>query len=171
MPQPNEVKDAVRDHPTIQRMQERHVNIFSVGGKNVVWPPYLLLKWGETVVFRAVNTPVTMHLPMPALLGHWPEKNEETIATLKTDGIMFKIPAGGLKRFRVRDRKFDKKLKKWIKDNKLSRAYPTRTVCAYSAFCEEVGDFAEGNSSPVMILEPPDPPPSKKKPDDEQSPP
>jgi hypothetical protein len=157
--------------PLAKVAQERHVNIFSTGGKNVVWPPYLLVKEGEVVVIRAINTPVTIHLPRPAVLKHSPGAGEEIIDTLTDVGLMIEIPEGKLVRFKARERKFDKKFTGWLKSKSRSREYPKRGIYAYSAFCKKQGDFAEGNSSPVMIFEPPDPPPSKRKPGEEPGPP
>ena len=136
-----------------QSSQERHVNILSAGGKNVVWPPYLVVKEGETVVFRAVNTSATIHLPKPAVLVD----DTGNIDTQTTEGIVFQVGAGTRKRFKARKR--DTKFKNWLKAKKLTKEYPIRGAYAYSVYCQEGGDFAEGNSSPVMILEPPDPPP------------
>ena len=141
-----------------QSSQERHVNIFSAGGKNVVWPPYLVVKEGETVVFRAINTSATIHLPRPAVL----EDEAGEIETQTTDDIVFQVGEGKRKRFKARKR--DTKFKNWLKAKKLTKEYPTRGVYTYSVYCQKGGDFAEGNSSPVMILEPPDPPPPPGRP-------
>jgi len=154
------VKATIPD-PLSKNIKERHVSIFSVGGKNVVWPPYLFVKEGETVVFHAVNTPVTILLPKPAMLLDKEKKEDKRIETLTEQGVLFQIPEGKLKRFTARNRKLDKKFKKWLKDKKLAREYPIRGAYAYSVFCDKMGDFAEGNSSPVMIFEPPEPPPPR----------
>jgi hypothetical protein len=140
-----------------RNMRERHVNIFNVGGKNVVWPPYLLVKEGEEIVFRAINTSATILLPRPAVLL---DENGE-VETQTSEGVLFQIAEGERKRFRARKR--DTKFKKWLKDKKLTSDYPMRGAYPYSVFCEKSADFAEGNSSPVMIFEPPDPPPPPRK--------
>ena len=79
------------------------------------------------------------------------------INTETAEGVMFVIPEGGRKRFKVRKR--EKKFKDWLGKKKLTKQYPERGAYTYSVYCGKAGDFAEGNSAPVMILEPPDPPP------------
>ena len=137
--------------------QIRHVNIFSVGGKNVVWPPYLFVKEDEAVCIRAVNTSVTILLPKPAVLWDPAEKLE----MMSNEGVLFQIPAGGCKWFVARDRKKDTKFTRWLKTKKLTKEYPVRGAYPYSVYCDKGGDFAEGNSSPVMLVEPPPGPPPR----------
>jgi hypothetical protein len=135
--------------------KERHVNIFTSEGKSVVWPPYLLVKEGETVVFRAVDTAVTITLPSPAIF----EDPTGKVETQTDQGATFEIAEG--KRKRLKAIKRNTKFKNWLKTKKLTKQYPVRGVYSYSVYCHKTGQYAEGNSSPKLIGEPPDPPPPR----------
>jgi hypothetical protein len=118
------------------------VHIISYAGKNIVWPPVIVLDGGDTIRFRAVNTDATVFFK-GALSFEGMQNDEEILKVPKKHVLAMKVkpkvlkkgPAGGLKPEGT---------------EAVAGVYP------YSVFCSEGNDFAEGNSSPVMILEPPD---------------
>ena len=110
------------------------VTIFNYRGKNVVWPPYVVVTPKEEVVFKVVNTAATVFFPNRRIF----EKHEKAGAA---DG-------GMVIRLTLEDPPITLK----VKDGARLGAYP------FSVYCESGQDFAEGNSSPVMILEPPEAP-------------
>jgi hypothetical protein len=129
---------------------EKEVLIITVNGKNVVWPPYLVVKKLDSVVFRGVNTSATVVLPKPGLFEE--EEPEETKSGLA--GLSFRVDKGKKKRIKVRKnaqlRDFPGRIKETAND------YPVPGIYPYAVYCEDGNDFAVGNSSPVIIIEPPE---------------
>ena len=117
------------------------VYILSYSGKNIVWPPVVVLDGGDTVKFQAVNTDATIFLE-GALSFEGMEKSAESLDVPKKHTLSLKVkpqvrrqkPPGGLTPAGT---------------EALAGVYP------YSVYCVEGNDFAEGNSSPIMVLEPP----------------
>jgi len=104
------------------------VTIFSYRCKNVVWPPYVVVTPGDEIVFKAVNTTAMVFFPNGGIFE------------AHRSGEAITLPVGGEQ----------PKLK--VRDGASPGLYP------FSVYCENGPDFAEGNSSPVMIIEPPDSP-------------
>jgi hypothetical protein len=118
------------------------VLVASLKKKNIVWPPVVVLDGGDTVRFQAVNTDATIFLEgalsfegmtQQSEVFRVPKKRILEI-TVKPD-VVAQEPSGGLTAEGA---------------EAVAGAYP------YSVFCSEGCDFAEGNSSPVMLIEPPE---------------
>jgi hypothetical protein len=121
------------------------VMVISYQGKHVVWPPYVVVAQGEEVMFKAVGVDATVFLPMPEVFEETVDIHDGTARSSepvqKTDkGLVLRV---GKKHTAIRVKK------------PASPDYTTRTAYPYSVYCKEANTFAEGNSAPVMIIEPP----------------
>jgi hypothetical protein len=124
------------------------VRIINTGGKNIVWPPCLVLTHGDEFEVYAVNTSATVTLPMPA----WFEDLSGEFETNTEKGVSFRLNKGKSKKFKVRKKTELDKLpggKTLAKRHKPPKTFP------YAVYCDEGNDFAVGFSSPVMLIEPP----------------
>ena len=134
------------------------VRIISHGRKNIVWPPCVVVRQGETLTFKAINTEATVFLPKPELFEF--EGNPRPSAG---EGM-----AASRGVFKVKDRPVAVKVKlrsapagvapggkEPAEDVRVACSLPT--IYPYAVYCENGNDFAQGNSSPIMILEPPGP--------------
>lgn len=128
------------------------VTIFCTTEKSVVWPPYAIVAEGDTVIFRAVNTAAQVSLPKPALLEDVTESVISKIDTTLGEVASFRIKKKGKRRFKIRG-KGDLGS---IIAPEIVRGYDLPGAYPYSVYCEERGEYAEGGSSPVMLIEPPD---------------
>jgi hypothetical protein len=122
------------------------VMVISYQGKHVVWPPYVVVAPGEEVVFKAVGVDATVFLPMPEMFEDTVDVHDGTTRSTepaqKTDkGLVLEV---GKQHTAVRVKKTDG-----------LDAYPVRAAYPYSVYCKQANTFAEGNSAPVMIIEPP----------------
>ncbi len=132
------------------------VRIISHGSKNIVWPPCVIVKEGETVTFKAVNTEAKVFLPRPELFEF--EDNPRP-----SGGGSMAASRGVLK---VKDRPVAVKVKlrsasagvapggkEPPEEVRVASSLPT--IYPYAVYCENGNDFAEGNSAPFMVIEPP----------------
>ena len=88
-------------------------------------PGHLHVKAGDSVEFGAENTNTTIWIP-----------NAKELFGDKREHLIFDIKSGGKsKTFKVE------------KDLERGKEYP------YAVYCENSDDFAEGNTSPRMIIE------------------
>jgi hypothetical protein len=131
------------------------VRIFSYGGKNVVWPPYVFVQPGEVVIFKPVNTEGTVYLPRPEIF------DVASAAVASTaGGIKLRVGgSSGVASIRIKSQgsaAVGSAVSTAVGIAPLV-ASPAPGVYPYSVYCKNANDFAEGNSSPVMIVEPPDP--------------
>jgi hypothetical protein len=123
------------------------VRIFSYGGKNVVWPPYVFVQPGEVVVFKPVNTEGTVYLPRPEIF----EVASAAQVASTAGGIKLRLGgSSGVASIRIKSQ-----VSAAAGAAPLA-ASPAPGVYPYSVYCKNANDFAEGNSSPVMIIEPPE---------------
>jgi hypothetical protein len=122
------------------------VMVISYQGKHVVWPPYVVVAHGEEVLFKGVGVDATVFLPMPDMFEDEIEVHTGTARTNKPaqktgKGMVLEV---GKQHTAVR-----------VKKTADLGDYATRTAYPYSVYCKEANTFAEGNSAPVMIIEPP----------------
>lgn len=125
------------------------VVIMSYGGKTMVWPPCVVVRPGEEVVFKCLNTPAAVFLPKPEIFTVGAALASTSTAAGVTMSLSSNQAVGKLK----------------VKGETISVGGKTTYapgsaapgVYPYSAYCKSPNDFAEGNSSPVIIIEPPDP--------------
>jgi hypothetical protein len=141
----------VKDKPKAEKMPRASktevVHIISYPGKNIVWPPVVVLDGGDTVQFRAVGTDATIFLQNALSFEGMTEKTE-----------LFKVPKKYVLEIKVKP--------DVVASDPLEGLTPGGTeavagVYPYSVYCSKGHDFAIGNSSPVMIIEPPEDDPSK----------
>jgi hypothetical protein len=124
------------------------VRIINTGGKNIVWPPCVVLTPGDDLEIYAVNTDATVTVPMPA----WFDNLDADFETNTEKGVSFRLNKGKSKKFKVRKKADLEKLpggKALAKKHGLPKTFP------YAVYCDEGNDFAVGFSSPVMLIEPP----------------
>jgi len=118
------------------------VSIINYGGKSLTWPPVAIVDGGDTIRFHAVNTDATVFI-QSALSFEGMEKDKE----------LFDLPIRHI---------LDVKVKPNVKPDKASADLSPEGedalagVHPYSVYCAGGNDFAEGNSNPVIIIEPPE---------------
>jgi hypothetical protein len=123
--------------------------IASFGGKSVVWPPVLVVKPGEEIQFKAVGTSATVFLPKPDAfrdvdaLGA-PAAPTRSVVAVGAQGVKIKVKGQAATALGA--------------SAASAAGSPAPGIYPYAVYCKASNDFAEGNSSPVMIIEPPDPP-------------
>jgi hypothetical protein len=118
------------------------VSIINYGGKSVVWPPVAIVDGGDTIRFHAVNTNATVFI-QTAFSFEGMEKDKELLdlpirhvldvkvkPNVKSDKASADLSAGG--------------------EDALGGVHP------YSVYCAGGNDFAEGNSNPMILIEPPE---------------
>ncbi len=148
--------------------KQHKVVILRRGDKAIVWPPYLVASPEDYVTFSAVGVSARIEFPNAAAFmeedrNHQPTSEKPTwkvavevpvglegvirIAKGSTYRVRLASGYGAMDRYRL-DGVTLESAKKIIFGNNTQ-------VYAYSVFCEEINDFAEGNSSPVMMIEPP----------------
>jgi hypothetical protein len=118
------------------------VYIVSYSGKNLVWPPVVVLDGGDTVRFRAVNTDATIFIEDALSFEGMTERSE-----------LFKVPKKHVLDVKVKPEVIATEPPDGMTaegTQALAGIYP------YSVFCSEGREFAEGNSTPVMLIEPPE---------------
>jgi len=118
------------------------VNVLCYNGKNIVWPPVAVVDGGDTVRFHAVNTDATIFI-----------QSALSFEGMESDKELFELP----KRHTL-----DLKVKPNVKADKSSADLSTEGqdavggVYPYSVYCKDANDFAEGNSNPMILIEPPE---------------
>jgi hypothetical protein len=155
--------------PSIPNWKE--VYILRRGDKAIVWPPVLMAEQGDYVTFRALGVSAKIEFPLDepfelddskhqptAVKPAWkgvenPANRHEAVVRVDIDKsvtIKVKEESDALSYIRGEDDAFNGRGGSLAKGN--------TQVYAYSVYCLEINDFAEGNSSPVMMIEPPQPP-------------
>jgi hypothetical protein len=118
------------------------VQIISYAGKSIVWPPVAVADGGDTVRFHAVNTDATI-LIQSAFCFEGMENETEVIALPKRYVLDMKV-------------KPNIKADKASADLSPSGVDAVAGVYPYSVYCTDSNDFAEGQSAPVIMIEPPE---------------
>jgi hypothetical protein len=126
------------------------VVIMSYRGKNVVWPPYVVVKPGEDIIFKTVGTSAKVFLAKPEAFN----SVKATGLDAGTVGQTITVGTHGV-RIRVKGEPSFASAAAAV-EGSLNLPYG---VYPYAAYCGTPNDFAEGNSSPVILIEPPDPDP------------
>jgi hypothetical protein len=126
------------------------VAIFSYEGKTVAWPPYVLVKPGDEVVFKTVNTAASIFLPTP---GIFTVTSASRAGTRTAAGITMSL-AGKQSAGKVKVKGQTKVVRG---KTKYSAGSPAPGIYPYSVYCTGPNEFAVGNSAPAMIIEPPEP--------------
>jgi hypothetical protein len=140
---------------------EHRVTIFAHAGVTKVWPPYLIVKAGDSIVFKTIGTSATVLFPHSAAFDPVASESEK----LETSGVgtaLLRVETDDTTKL-VTQSDLEKMDLAGLRSRSRGSAV-TDTNCqiyAYSVYCDNVNDVAMGQSSPVMIIEPPDdrPPP------------
>lgn len=138
---------------------EHRVTIFKHGGVIKVWPPYLVVKAGESVVLSTIGTSAMVVFPY-----HKAFDAGKCDFDLVANGeeAVFRVPLNGAIRIVTQGSLADAglgTLRSMLGDAAVT---PTNDqIYAYSVYSGESNDHGQGQSSPVMMIEPPekDPPP------------
>ena len=126
------------------------VMIFNHGGKNIVWPPCILVKPGEKLTFKVAAPGSRIYFPEREIFN----ETGTRAVTAVGRGVMVNLGPTGTS-LTVRPQGSLQKMASKTEEQvvNIPRVYP------YSVYCSCGNDFAEGHSSPVLIIEPPDPSP------------
>lgn len=117
----------------VQKTAHHKIRVFVHGGKGRVEPGHLVVKPHDTLEFVTINTDASFFFPDPGVVaavrkGVNPRFGDLKLKPAKTSAPMV---------FEV------------IKE--------TGGVHPFAVFCAATNDFAEGHSSPMMIIDDPDP--------------
>jgi hypothetical protein len=138
----------------------RHrVTIFKHGGQVKVWPPYLVVKAGDSVVFTTIATSATLVFPHHMAFDKdecdfdTPSNGMEAVFRVPKNGATLMVTQGELTKAGLST------LRELPEDLLVTDA--NDQIYAYSVYCGDFNDHGQGQSSPVMLIEPPDkdPPP------------
>jgi hypothetical protein len=138
---------------------KHRVTIFKHAGQVKVWPPYLVITAGDSVIFTTVGTSATMVFPNNMAFDKdkcdfdVPEHGTEAIFKIQKNSAIHVVTKGNLTEAGLAP------LRELPDDLVVTDA--NDQIYAYSVYCEHFNDLGQGQSCPVMILEPPekDPPP------------
>jgi hypothetical protein len=150
------------------------VMIIRRGDRAIVWPPYLAVEEGDYIKFTTVGVSAKIEFPVDLPFEPNSSTHSPTEEKPAWDGV--ENSQGGLEAIVRLDPNTSKTVK--LLDSHKSTAladlrspdgtlakygetmlYGNTQVYAYSVYCVEINDFAEGNSSPVVMIEPPQRPP------------
>ncbi len=140
------------------------------GNRAIVWPPYLLATATDFIRFRALGVSAKIEFPLDLAFEADPSPPDyhPTADAPAWTGVE-NLPGGLEAVVRVAENG-DTVVKLAKQDRAVSElstaggSFAERAVnlvsgdvqiYAYSVFCLEINDFAEGNSSPVIMIEPP----------------
>jgi hypothetical protein len=155
--------------PAIPNWKE--VFILRRGDKAIVWPPVLLVEEDDYITFRALGVSAKIEFPLDEAFERDGSTHHPTIQQPKWDGV--ENVAGGPEAVVRVELDSSKTIKVKKESNALGEirgeagllagkagnmAYANVQVYTYSVYCVEINDYAEGNSSPVIMIEPPQPP-------------
>ena len=115
------------------------VKISKLGDRWIVRPARVYVAPGDDVIFATEGTAVTICIPK-AELFEIPEAGA-TLGKMLT----FEIGRGAHGSIKIKNGKVAAELKRETK----------RIKCPYAVYCRDGDDFAEGASSPVMIIDNP----------------
>jgi hypothetical protein len=131
------------------------VTIFTHAGKTIVWPPYLPVEAGDDVVFSTIGTAATITLPYFYAFA----AAQDNVLEAPGDGQEAIIRVGKDSAVRVSTQADLSKVNLDTLRAIMPGAVSKNTQCyAYSVYCGEVNDLGQGQSSPVMFIEPPEKP-------------
>jgi hypothetical protein len=150
------------------------VMIVKRGDRAIVWPPYLAVAEGDYITFVTVGVSAKIEFPVDLPFEengstHSPTEDKpkwagvenaqgghEAIIRVQPDSsVTVKLKAADKSSAKAELRSDDSDLHKYAE----TMLFGETQVYAYSVFCMEINDFAEGNSSPVIMIEPPERPP------------
>jgi hypothetical protein len=133
----------------------RHrVAVFKHSGQVKVWPPYLVVRAGDQVVFSAIGTSATVVFPHSLAFDSdkcefdTPKIGMEAIFRVGKNSATLMVTQGDLTKAGLTT------LRDLPEDLMVTDA--NDQIYAYSVYCGEVNDHGQGQSSPVMIIEPPE---------------
>ena len=150
------------------------VMIVKRGDRAMVWPPYLTVTEGDYITFATIGVSAKIEFPLDLPFEPDGSTHDPTEEKPKWNGV--ENSQGGLEAIiRVgQNSSVTVKLKENAKSTATAELrapdgalktyaetmlFGNTQVYAYSVFCVEINDFAEGNSSPVIMIEPPQRPP------------
>jgi hypothetical protein len=158
--------------PSIPNWKE--VFIIKRGEKAIVWPPVLIAEADDYITFRTMGVSARIELPFEGPFEPNSSSHSHTSEKPGWTGVE-NMPGGVEARIRVGlNSATTIKLKSDDKSNALSElrdpdgvfgtsganmVHGNVQLYTYSVYCVEINDHAEGNSSPVIMIEPPQPPP------------
>jgi hypothetical protein len=155
-------------------MSLRSVYIIRRGEKAIVWPPYVNAHEGDYITFKTLGVSAKIEFPFdepfeadssPTHYNPTPDKPSWIGVENAQGGLeaIVRVGVGKQVRVKLKDEGKSEALKKLRVDRVMGEAgenmaHGNVQVYSYSVFCPEINDFAEGNSSPVIMIEPPEKP-------------
>ena len=138
---------------------EHRVTIFKHGGVIKVWPPYLVVRAGDSVVVSTIGTSATLVFPYHKAF----DKGKCDIDLIPNgQEAVFRVPLNKAERLVTQGTLADVGLSTLRATLGEVAVTPTNDqIYAYSVYSGESNDHGQGQSSPVIMIEPPekDPPP------------
>jgi hypothetical protein len=157
--------------PSITNWKE--VFIIRRGDKAIVWPPVLVAEEDDYITFKTLGVSAKIDFPFDEPFEPEKSSHQPTIEKPGWDGVE-NLQSGFEASIRVGlDSTTTVKLKAEgksnalgelrnasgaLKENGANMVKGNVQIYTYSVFCAEINDHAEGNSSPVIMIEPPQPP-------------
>ena len=157
--------------PSIPTWKE--VFIIRRGDKAIVWPPVLVAEEGDYITFKTLGVSAKIEFPFdgpfePDKSNHHPTREKpgwvgvENLQSGVEASIRVKLDSTTTVRLKNED---DSTALAELRDtsgvfktNGANMVKGNVQIYTYSVFCVEINDHAEGNSSPVIMIEPPQPP-------------
>jgi len=144
------------------------VMIVKRGNRAVVWPPYLAVTEGDYITFSAVGVSAKIEFPLNLAFeadGSTHSPTEENPAWSGVENVqggteaIVRINKSSSYTVKLTDGK-DAKTELRSADSMFAESAENMLtgetqIYSYSVFCKEINDFAEGNSSPVIMIDPP----------------
>jgi hypothetical protein len=157
--------------PSIHNWKE--VFIIRRGDKAIVWPPVLIAEEGDYITFKTMGVSAKIEFPFDGPFEPNKSTHHPTETNPAWDGVE-NLQSGVEATVRVQmDSTTTVKLLESDKSTALGElrntsgvfgdkgenmVYGNVQIYSYAVYCLEINDFAEGNSSPVIMIEPPQPP-------------
>jgi len=148
--------------------KENKVVILKRGDRAVVWPPYLVVTAGDYITFSTIGVTAKIEFPLELAFErdgstHSPTEEKPSWSGVeKASGgreAIIRVNPGASYRVKLQDGKdATKELRSTdgtFGERATNMISGNTQIYAYSVFCMEINDFAEGNSSPVILIEPP----------------
>ena len=144
------------------------VVIVKRGDRAIVWPPYLVASAGDYVTFSSFG--LTTRIEFPLDLAFEPNKSNHSPTTEEPSWSGVENVQGGMEaivrlepgascRVKLADGTAAtqelRAAEGVLKGRAADMLSGNTQVYTYSVFCLEINDFAEGNSSPVIMIEEP----------------
>jgi len=155
-------------------MNLNKVLIVKRGDRAMIWPPYLAAEEGDYITFTTVGVSAKIEFPLDLPFEESGSTHSPTEEKPAWSGVenshggleaIIRVQLNASVTIKLKDHEKSTALAELrapdgaLKEYGETMAFGNTQVYTFSAFCPEINDFAEGNSSPVIMIEPPQRPP------------